>query len=617
MNSSARAGRVLALAGFIALFASQAGAQNSPQTLAVARVSYEISLANASQHLVKVRLSLAPGTPECELQLPVWNSLYQIRDFAQYVNWVRGRDSAGNPLVVSKLDKSRWRVAGTGGGGEIEYEMFADQSGPFGAQANAHHAFFNLAQILMYPVGARAYPMRARFTDVPSGWRIATAMTSSSDWFLADNYDRLVDSPIEISAFQEGDFDEGGGHYRVVVDADSSDYDMQAMISTLRRLVAAATGWMNDRPYQSFLFIYHFPRGASGGGMEHAYSTAIDIGANRLAESPLSLSDLTSHEFFHLWNVKRIRPQSLEPVDYTKENYTRALWFSEGVTTTAGNIIRMRAGLLDEAGDLRALANEIGELERRPAHRTQSAEESSLDAWLERYDYYRLPERSVSYYNKGYLLGVLLDLRIREASHDTASLRDVFLLMNQDARNGQFFADSEGVRKAAEAVSHADMGEFFQKYVAGIVEIPWDDFFKEVGLHLVRETVSVTDPGFVAVRNFDAAPAVASVAAGSEAKIAGLAVGDDILKIDGYAAGSDFERQLAELRPGDTVHLRVRRSKSGKSAKNGERDVSWKLALKEQVSFELKDLENITPQQRTRRTAWLRGDSGVPGESRP
>ena len=172
------------------------------------------------------------------------------------------------------------------------------------------------------------------------------------------------------------------------------------------------------------------------------------------------MGDLTSHEFFHLWNVKRIRPQSLEPIDYTKENYTRALWFSEGVTTTAGNIIRVRAGLLDEAGDLQTLANEIGELERRPAHLTQSAEESSLDAWLEKYDYYRLPERSISYYNKGYLLGVLLDLKIREASRDTASLRDVFLWMNQNARKGQLFPDSEGVSSAAEVVSHADMGGF-------------------------------------------------------------------------------------------------------------------------------------------------------------
>src|SRR5258708_7386226 len=154
--------------------------------------------------------------------------------------------------------------------------------------------------------------------------------------------------------------------------------------------------------------------------MEHADSTAIDISANRLAENPLALGDLTAHEFFHLWNVKRIRPQSLEPIDYAKENYTPALWFSEGVTTTAATIILLRAGVLDEVRVLRGLTAEIGELQRRPAYLTQSVEESSLDAWLEKYDYHRLPARSISYYNKGYLLGVLLDLQVREATAGSA-----------------------------------------------------------------------------------------------------------------------------------------------------------------------------------------------------
>ena len=272
----------------------------------------------------------------------------------------------------------------------------------------------------MYPVDARTSPVEISFTDLPTGWRIATALSHVGDGFAAQDYDRLVDSPVEIGVFQESDFDQGGGHYRVVVDADPADYDMQKIVATLRSLVAAATAWMDDQPFQTYLFLYHFPRGPAGGGMEHAYSTAIDISASRLAENPLSLGDVTAHEFFHLWNVKRIRPQSLEPIDYTKENYTRALWFSEGVTTTAGNIIRLRAGLLDEARYLKEMADEIAELQRRPAHLTQSAEESSLDAWLEKYDYYRLPTRSISYYNKGYLLGVLLDLQVRE---DHARLR--------------------------------------------------------------------------------------------------------------------------------------------------------------------------------------------------
>ena len=462
----------------------------------------------------------------------------------------------------------------------------------------------------MYSVDARTSPVEISFTDLPTGWRIATALSQSGNGFSAQDYDHMVDSPVELGVFQESDFDQGRGHYRVVVDADPSDYDMRNIVATLRSLVAAATAWMDDQPFQTYVFIYHFPRGPAGGGMEHAYSTAIDISANRLAENPLSLGDLTAHEFFHLWNVKRIRPQALEPVDYTKENYTRALWFSEGVTTTAGNIIRARAGLLDNARNLKEMADEIAELQRRPAHVTQSVEESSLDAWLEKYDYYRLPTRSISYYNKGYLLGVLLDLQIREDSHGSASIREVFHWLNENyARKGLFFPDSEGVRRAAEAVSHSDLGWFFQKYVAGTEEIPWDDFFRSVGLHLVQRVISIADPGFVATQNFDAAPLVSAISSGSAAERAGLSVGDTILEINGQRVNDSIARHLAALLPGQTLHLRVRNSA-------GERELEWTLDTRQEIELQLNDLDKVTPAQKARRAAWLKGEAQA-GETRP
>src|SRR6202046_5218311 len=222
--------------------------------------------------------------------------------------------------------------------------------------------------------------------------------------------------------------------------------------------------------------------------MEHGYSPAIAINAEALSRSPEVLASITAHEFFHLWNVKRIRPDTLEPVDYTKENFIRALLFSEGCTSTAADIIQLRSGLLDERHFEQQLASGITELERRPAHLTQSAEQSSLDAWLEGNAYYRRSERSISYYNKGELLGIILDLTVREASHGQQSLREVFQWMNANyAKKGRFFADSDGVRQAAEAVTHTDLGWFFAKYVEGTEEIPWNDFFRSVGLHVVEE----------------------------------------------------------------------------------------------------------------------------------
>lgn len=609
MKHSPRA-RLAAFVWFALLLATPAAAQGSSSTSPHDPVRYIVSLANRPEHLVRVKILLGPGASERDVQLPVWNALYQVRDSSQYVNWVKAKTAAGQPTAVRKFDKTTWHLRGIAPGAEIEYEILADQSGPFGAQLNSQHAFLNLAEILMYPVDGRTSPVEISFTGLPTGWRIATALSQSGNGFSAQNYDRLVDSPVELGMFQESDFDQGSGHYRVVVDADPSDYDMHTIVATLRSLVAAATAWMDDQPYQTYLFLYHFPRGLAGGGMEHAYSTAIDISANRLAENPQSLGDLTAHEFFHLWNVKRIRPQALEPVDYTKENYSRALWFSEGVTTTAGNIIRARAGLLDSARNLKGLADEIAELQRRPAHLTQSVEESSLDAWLEKYDYYRLPTRSISYYNKGYLLGVLLDLQVREDSHGSASIHEVFQWMNENyARKGLSFPDSEGVRHAAEAVSHSDLGWFFQKYVAGTEEIPWDDFFRPVGLHLVQQVISIADPGFVATQNFDAAPLVSAISAGGTAERAGLSVGDTILEINGQRVNDSIARHLAALLPGQTLHLRVRNSA-------GERELQWTLDARQEIELQLNDLDKVTPAQKARRAAWLKGEAQA-GETRP
>jgi predicted metalloprotease with PDZ domain len=567
-------------------------------------LAYTISLASPDQHLVEVQIILPAGAAQRDLQLPVWNALYQIRDFAQYVNWVRAMDRSGRPLPVVKTDKSRWQIQNATSGAVVDYQIFADSAGPFGAQLNSHHAFFNLAEILMYPADARYSPLRLHLDHLPEGWRIATPLPESANTITAENYDRLVDSPLEIGNFQESDFDESGGHYRVIVDADPSDYDMQKIVAALHKIVAAATGWMNDRPFSTYTFFYHFPRGPAGGGMEHSYSTAIDLNAESVKQDADAVAGVTAHEFFHLWNVKRIRPQSLELPDYTKENYTRALWFSEGVTSTAGGIIQLRAGLLDERHYLDYLGDQITELERRPAHLTQSVEESSLDAWLEGNAYYRRPERSISYYNKGELLGVMLDLAVREATHGQASLREVMQWMNANyAQKGRFFNDSEGIRQAAEAVTHSDLSPFFTKYVAGTEEIPWNDFLRSVGLHVEPVTNTVADPGFLASRNFDGPTSVVAVTPASEAERAGLQVGDIILEIQGRPAGQESRAQLSHLNIGDTVTLKVR------ARRTAERELKWKVGSREEISYEIKDDDNVSPAQRARRVAWLKGEA--------
>ncbi len=305
--------------------------------------------------------------------------------------------------------------------------------------------------------------LTVEFVDVPEGWKVATALTQCSPpRFCAPNYDRLVDSPFEMGTFREEDFDEGGARYRVVVDADPADYDMAHTGEDAAIDRANATRWMNDRPYESYVFFYHFPRGPGGGGMEHAYGTAIEISTATLKDSEEWFNDVSAHEFFHLWNVKRIRPQTLEPVDYSKENYTRALWFSEGVTSTVQGYILLQAGLLEERRYLDRLGDQITTLQQRPAHQTQSAEESSLDAWLEKYPYYRAAGAQHFVLQQGRVAGHSAgSARSGKEAKARASLRELFQWMNEhDAKAGKFFDDSAGVREAAEAVCNANCESF-------------------------------------------------------------------------------------------------------------------------------------------------------------
>ena len=574
-------------------------------------IEYEISLKDAAHHIVNVSVHAEATGQEMDFQLPVWNGLYQIRDFAKNIITLSAQDATGKALKVRKLDKTTWRLGRPGseaGPVEIKYRIIADQPGPFGAELTPEHGFFNLAEVLGYPVGQRDHPIAVSFKDVPAEWKLATALqedgpsptSQTGDLLHARNYDALVDSPCELGRFREFDFEQGGAKYRVAIDADPKDYKPEELIRSLKKITAAEIDWMGERPFDHYLFIYHFPEGAGGGGMEHAYSTAISTPAAAL-ENLSGFESVSAHEFFHLWNVKRIRPATLEPIDYTRENYTRALWFSEGVTTTAADLARLKAGLLTEKEYLAKIGAEITTLEERPAHLTQSAEESSLDTWLDGYAVYRAPERSISYYNKGDILGVLLDLKIREDSRDRKSLRDLFQSMDQNyAKRGRYFADSDGVRSSAEALTATDLRGFFMRYVAGVEELPYQELFATVGLNLNKKAKTVADAGFTAMRNFDGPMIVVDVT-GTTALAAGVRNGDEVVEIEGKGPDQSMARTIGAMTPGTMIHVTLRRGGS-------LLPVSFPLEAKESVFWALEEMAHITAAQRARRQAWLNSE---------
>ena len=576
---------------------------------AQATIRYAVSVAHPDEHIFHVALTIPGVEKEVTVQLPAWNALYQIRDFAHHVSNLRAEDSAGAALPVLKLDKQTWRVTGTGAI-TVRYGAYWDEASPFSSQLSAAHAFINLATVLCYVPNRRSEDVQVSFENVPSPWRVAMALRSgeaaagqASAAYVAANYDALVDAPVEIGLFDEWRVEGLRPAVRVVVHGDGavSQSTREQITETLRRIVAYQTQLMRGAPYDEYIFLYHIAAatGAGGGGMEHANSTAIWV------ESTSSLPSITAHEFFHLWNVKRIRPASLEPVDYSREEWTRALWFAEGVTSTYGSFTMVRTGLWTHGQFYDDLAAQFTSLESRPARRWKSVEEASLDAWFEKYPLYRRPDLSISYYGKGQILGVLLDLLIRDATDNRASLDDVLRLLNQEfARRGRFYHDSADLRAAAERVAGRNLEDFFTRYVAGTEELPAADLLSRAGLVLKASGHSRADLGFVPGRAPDGT-AVAQVGPGSAAERAGVREGDLLLELDGSAFPRNIDRWLRERKPGQEVRLRLRRD-------GQERELSFALGARLERAYEIEEVSKPTDRQRRIRDAVLTGATSAP-----
>jgi predicted metalloprotease with PDZ domain len=461
-----------------------------------ATISYTISLEHPDQHLFHVIMEVPVQGRELTTALPAWNALYQIRDFAERVRDVSAicPTLEAVPLTVRKTDKQDWQISspnqctpGDRNTFVVRYSILWNEPGPFDSQLNAHHAFLNLAEILMYVPSRRAENVKVQFENIPPGWQAAGALISGANSaYAAGSYDDLVDAPVEVGVFNKFNFESDGASISVVFDGKESN------LLRLEKYLTQVTDYelhlmggppFDHHPAQSdYTFLVRIGPGGEvgGGGMEHRNSCAIS------ASSAEEAGAIAAHEFFHAWNVKRIRPQSLEPVDYAREQYSRALWFAEGVTNTYEDYALERTGLWTKEMFYKDLAGQIDTLQSRPARLWQSAEQSSIDAWFEGFPDYADPDRSISYYSKGQILGVLLDIAIRDVTDNHKSLDDVMRLMNDEyAKQGKFYDDSEGVRRAVAEVSGKEFKDFFARYVSGTEEVPYNDFLSLAGLQLV------------------------------------------------------------------------------------------------------------------------------------
>jgi predicted metalloprotease with PDZ domain len=346
--------------------------------------------------------------------------------------------------------------------------------------------------------------------------------------------------------------------------------------------------------------------------MEHRDGTAITIDADSLKASWQLLEGITAHEFFHAWNVKRIRPQNLEPVDYMHGNDTSDLWLCEGVDSTLGEYILLRSGLTSPKNFNAHLSGVINGLHDRPARKFQSVKDSGREAWLEKYPDYRRPERSISYYSTGEMVGYLLDLAIRHASGSKRSLDDFFRRLNEDfAKRGRFFRNEDLLKILYDlAPEGCDFRQFFLDNVAGTQEPDYDTYLGYAGLKLERNPSEAPNLGFTAGRNFDGPIVVQSVEPGGSAERAGIQTGDVLLEMNGKLLHNAPDGAASGLTSGSEVRFRIHRD-------GRESEIRFRVDSAPGTTYRVVEDGKATDAQRKLRQHWLEGTTFPAGEANP
>ena len=590
-------------------------------------ISFTVAMSKPHTHLFDIDVAIkrtANGPQDEQLVMPVWTpGSYLVREFERHVQDFAAADAAGQPLKWEKTNKNTWRI-NTNGAREwhATYRVYANELSVRTSELNSEHAFWNNANLLMYPEGFLKSPSTVRVL-APDVWKVATglpAVAGQKNTFRAENFDVLYDSPFEVSNFKTLVFNVKGVAHRIVIDG-AGNYDPERMRRDVQKIVETEVELMGGEiPYRDYTFILHLRQNA-GGGLEHLNSTALGYprfgfkirSGDRATSAAPNTTDtperdyrgflgLVSHEFFHLWNVKRIRPDALGPFDYTQENYTKVLWVAEGITDYYADLVLRRAGLISESEYLSAQARAMQNLQNTPGRLVQSAEESSFDAWVK---YYRQDENSinsqVSYYDKGALLGLLLDLEIRKRSAGAKSLDDVMRYLYAEFFKKDRNYGPADFQKAVELMAGGSLEEFFSKYVRGVQELDYNAALDAAGLKLETTAAADAKVYFGAdVAEDEGKLIVRRVYAGSPAYEQGLNAGDQIVAMDNMRATKEFfNARMAEKKPGDLVNLTIFRFDDLSS-------LLIKLSDKREMTYRILPVTTPTPVQKQIYANWLR-----------
>lgn len=527
---------------------------------AVPTIHYHVAMPQPETHLFEVTLHLTNYTlPILDLKLPVWTpGSYLVREYAKQLQDFTA-NSFQESLQARKVSKNHWQVE-TKGVSELTltYRIFANELTVRTNHLDASHGYFNGAALFFRIPGWEKQPIRVTIVPPYPEWQITTALpaTEQANTFLAVDFDTLVDSPFEIGCHQLYHFEVLGKPHELAIWG-QGNFQAQRMISDITKIVEVEAQMFGGLPYDRYVFLLHLFSQAYG-GLEHknCCSLIYQRFGFRAQDKYDRFMQLVAHEFFHLWNVKRIRPKALEVFDYDAENYTPSLWFCEGTTSYYDLLIPLRAGIYDATTFLSNLSKEISRYENTPGRKVQPLSESSFDAWIKLYRQDTNSANSqISYYLKGEMVSLLLDLLIRSKHKNQTSLNDVMLKMWQQFGKDEIGFLPEQLQEVIESVAKINLADFFARYIDGTEDLPFNEYLEPFGLELVTESEEEPYLG-VKASTENGREIIKFVEAGSPAQIAGIDPGDDILAIDGIkVTASGLSERLKDYQPGDVIQV--------------------------------------------------------------
>ncbi|HWH08980.1 MAG TPA: PDZ domain-containing protein [Candidatus Thermoplasmatota archaeon] len=599
------------------------------------KLAYSLAMPEPASHLYHVEVVVTdPPAPALRLAMPAWApGSYLIRDFARHVQDVEAVDARGRALPWRRVDKQTWEVeAGAARRVAFRYKVYANDLSVQTSHLDATHAYGNGTSLFVYVEGHKDAPATLAVKP-PRGWAVDLPLPESPrNTFHARDYDELVDAPFEIGTHRRFEFRVRGKRHRVALYGRGNE-DAERLVADLKRIVEEEAALFGGLPYPEYLFIIHLADKPAG-GLEHRGSNTsiVDRWTFQPGKKYEDFLALEAHEFFHAWNVKRIRPAVLGPFDYAREVHTTLLWAMEGVTSYYDHLVLARAGLITEERYRDFLAETITRVRQQPGRFKLSLAESSFLAWIKLYKQdANWVNTGISYYVKGEMVAMVLDLAIRERTRGRRSLDDVMRHLHAayppdgPGIPEPHFGGRDGWREALEEVTGLSWRAFWARYIEGTDEVDFERYLKLVGWRLrpvlksdkadeKRQKGDYAGPGGwlgIETKEVDRRVRVASVLVDSPALAAGLAPEDELVALDGFQVKDKeaLEKRLREREPGQRVRLHVFR--------RGEL-VALEATLGENPpeKWVIEEDPRATPAQKARRRRWLAPLAGRRGPVR-